>query len=435
MGFFEKFQNGLEKVMNPIAGWMNKNRVLKSLTAGFMNTMPISLGVAIISILANLPFEGYQKLLTDFGILPVMQDFILATSSLLAVPMVVAIAYHYTDDQGESGIIGGLLSLAAFIVLMPIQKPEVDGVAVNMFQLNYMGADGMFVAILVGVLIPMIYCKLMKRQLKLKLPSTVPPMVSDSLSPLFVSMIIFFSVFMVKYLLTLTPYGHIFGIVGELITKPVSLFGGSPWALVGIFVFQNLLWFFGIHPAPVLNAYMPIVVQVLTANGMAFMNGEELPNLTFHAIYIAGVLVGGNGNTLGLCIATLFARSEKYKQLRKVVIPANLFNINEPIIFGFPLMMNPLYFVPMVFSSVVSGAVGIFLVGSGIFPVHLNPTIAFPWITPIFITCFVQGGMWLLLLCLINIALHFIMYLPFFLLDDSNAYKEEQGMLEAQTAS
>ncbi len=426
MRFFEKFQSILERYMNPVAAWMNQNRALRSLTAAFMNTMPITLGVVIISLLANVSIPGYQEFLTRFGILQVMNDFVLATSSLLAVPIVVGIAYHYTTELGESGIIGGLLSLAVFICLMPIQKVETDGAVMNMFSLTYMGADGMFVAILVGVLIPMLYCKLMSKNLKLKLPASVPPMVSTSMSPLFTSMIIFFLVFAVKYVLTLTPYGHVFGIVGELITRPVSIFGGSVWALVGIYVFQNLLWFFGIHPAPVLNAYLPVLIQLLTANGYAFMNGEPLPYLTYHALYLVCVMVGGHGNTLGLCIATLFAKSEMYKQLRKVAIPANLFNINEPIIFGFPLMMNPIYFIPMVLSPLVSGAAGIFLVGSGLLPIALKSTIGLPWITPIVISSFIQGGLGLLLLCLVSLAIHFIMYLPFFLLDDSNARKEEQ---------
>ena len=128
------------------------------------------------------------------------------------------------------------------------------------------------------------------------------------------------------------------------------------------------------------------------------------------------VQIGGAGNTLGLCIASFFAKSEKYKAMRKLVTPANIFNINEPVIFGFPVMLNPLYFFPMVFSPAIVGLVTYGL--CQIFTFNINPTIAMPWVTPGFVTAFFQGGLSLLLV--------WILYLPFFLIDEKNTLKLEQ---------
>ncbi|MFQ9633026.1 MAG: PTS sugar transporter subunit IIC, partial [Coprobacillus cateniformis] len=100
--------------------------------------------------------------------------------------------------------------------------------------------------------------------------------------------------------------------------------------------------------------------------------------------------------------------------------------INEPIIFGFPIMLNPLYVIPMVFSPAASGLVAWALIG--ILPISFNPTISMPWVTPGFITVFFQGGVFMLLLWLISLAIHFVMYLPFFLIDDNNALKQEQEL-------
>ena len=265
----------------------------------------------------------------------------------------------------------------------------------------------------------------MNKNLRLKLPDSVPPMVSQSLAPTFVAMIIFTLVFALKWACTFTPYQNIFNVVSTLIGKPISYFGASPISLIIVFSLMNLIWFFGIHPNAILMPYMPVLMMVQMANTEAFLNGSAMPYLVFGIIGVC-VQIGGSGNTLGLCIATLFAKSEKYKAMRKLVIPANIFNINEPIIFGFPVMLNPLYLIPMVFSPAVSGLVSWALIG--ILPISFNPTIQMPWVTPGFITAFFQGGIFMLLLWIISLGIHFVMYLPFFLIDDNNAYKQEQQM-------
>ncbi len=424
MSFFDKFQNGLDKVMGPFASWVSTNRFIKALTAGFMSSMPITLGTAAIAVLGNLPIGPWQEFLVNSGLYQVAQDLISATLSLLAIYVAVSIGYNFTKNEGKSAIVGGLLSLAGFIVLMPIQRPEINGVATPMYTLTNMGSNGIFVAMICGLVIPWIFCILMDKNLKLKLPDSVPPMVSESLAPTFVAMILFVILFAVKYGLSLTSYGDLFNAINTIVSKPVMALGTSPWALIGAYCFMNLCWFFGIHPSPILSCYVPVIMAASTANIEAFTAGQPLPYFVFGVTYTA-VYIGGNGNTLGLCLATLFAKSEKYKAMRKLVIPANLFNINEPIIFGFPTMLNPLYFIPMVFTSFVSGAVAIGL--ANILPITLNPTISLPWVTPGFISSFMTGGVLLLLIWAVSLFIHFIMYLPFFLMDDKKAYNEEQA--------
>ena len=428
MSFFDKFQNGLEKVMGPFANVVSTNKFIRALTAGFMASMPITLGTAAIAVLGNLPITPWQNFLVSTGLYQVAQDFISLTLSLLAIYVVISISYNYTKIEGKNAITGAVVSAEVFITLMTIKTSEIDGVMATSLLTSNMGSNGIFVAMIVGLLTPWIFCKLMNKNLKLKLPDSVPPMVADSLAPTFVAMILFFGVFMIKWGISLTSYGDIFTFITEVISKPVMYFGTSPWALIFMYCFMNLCWFFGIHPSPILSCYIPVLMAAGTANTEAFLAGQALPYLTF-SIVGATVYVGGNGNTLGLCIATLFAKSEKYKSMRKLVIPANIFNINEPIIFGFPTMLNPLYFIPMVFTSLASGAVAILLVN--ILPVTLNPTISLPWVTPGFVSAVMSGGLNLLLIWGVSITIHFLMYLPFFMVDDANAYKDEQEMLKA----
>lgn len=424
MNFFNKLQTGLEKVVGPFAAFVANSKYIKALTEGFMYTMPITLGVAIIAVLSNLPIDPWVDFLNNTGLYAVGQEVVSLTLSLLAIYVVGAIGYCFTRNEGEQGIIGAVMATAAFIVLMPIQTfTNEAGSSVSTLATSYMGSDGIFLAIIIGLAIPKIYCVLMNKNLRLKLPDSVPPMVSQSLAPTFVAMIIFTLVFALKWACTFTPYQNIFNVVSTLIGKPISYFGASPISLIIVFSLMNLIWFFGIHPNAILMPYMPVLMMVQMANTEAFLNGSAMPYLVF-GIIGACVQIGGAGNTLGLCIATLFAKSEKYKAMRKLVIPANIFNINEPIIFGFPVMLNPLYLIPMVFSPAVSGLVAWALIG--ILPISFNPTIQMPWVTPGFITAFFQGGIFMLLLWIISLAIHFVMYLPFFLIDDNNAYKQEQ---------
>ncbi|MFR7590964.1 MAG: PTS sugar transporter subunit IIC [Longibaculum sp.] len=424
MSFFEKFQRILEKIVGPIATKVAESKYIKALTEGFMCTMPITLGVAVIAVLSNLPFQPWVDFLNKAGLYQVGQDVVSLTLSLLAIYVVGAVGYCFTKNEKENGIIGAIMATAVFIVLMPIQTFQTEtGANVSTLATSYMGSDGIFLAIIVGLLIPRLYCALMNKNLKLKLPDSVPPMVSQSLAPTFVAMIIFTLAFFVKYAATFTPYGNIFNAVSSIIGGPVASFGASPISLIIVFTLMNLIWFFGIHPNTILMPYMPILMMASMANTEAFLAGKTLPFFMF-AVLGTCVQIGGAGNTLGLCIATLFAKSEKYKSMRKLVIPANIFNINEPIIFGFPTMLNPLYLIPMVLSPAVSGLVAWGLLT--VMPVTFNPTISMPWVTPGFITVFFQGGISLLLIWLVSLAILFIMYLPFFLIDDKNALMAEQ---------
>lgn len=424
MNFFDKFQRGLEKVVGPFATAVANSRYIKALTEGFMYTMPITLGVAAIAVLANLPIPAWTQFLQSIGIYATALEVVSLTLSLLAIYVVGAIGYAFTKNEGENGAIGAVMSMAAFIILIPVQTfTNKAGAAVSTIAISYLGSDGIFLAIILGLVIPAFYCFLMKKNLKLKLPDSVPPMVSQSLAPTFVAMILITSVFAVKYACTFTPYGNLFTLISTLVGKPVSAFGANPISLIAIFTLMNLIWFFGVHPNAILMPYMPILTIVGLANQEAFLSNQALPYLTF-AVLSSCIQIGGAGNTLGLCIASFFGKSEKYKTMRKLVAPANLFNINEPAIFGFPIMLNPIYLIPMIFSAPVKGLLVLGLLK--FIPVSFNPTISMPWVTPGFVTAFFQGGVPLLVIWFLSLGIDFLMYLPFFLIDDKNALRQEQ---------
>lgn len=431
---FDKFQSTLEKFLNPIADVLNNNRFVTAITQGFMGSMPITLGVSLIAILINFPIEGWTQWLTNIGLYKIGQDFLSVTLSMLAIYINVSIAYYFSKNDGKNPMTGAMLSLGSFLAMMPLDAATIGkSEGISVLAISHMGAEGFFLAMLVALVVSYAYCKLTDMNVVLKLPDSVPPMVSSSMSPVFTAMIIFTCVLAVKYGFSLTSYGNAFQAFTTWIGKPIMALGASVLAVMCVCIIMNLFWFLGVHPNIIFSCYLPVIMSTMIANQEAYVTQQALPYFTYTIVF-AVIQIGGAGNTLGLCIATLFAKSEKYKAMRKLVIPANLFNINEPVVFGFPLVMNPLYFIPMILTPISS--VVIALLGGSILPIQINPYISggtMPWVTPQLITIFLQGGIWLSVLFIVCLLAHFIIYLPFFLIDDKKTYEEEQAnMLKGQ---
>ncbi|MGV2644004.1 PTS sugar transporter subunit IIC, partial [Clostridium perfringens] len=149
----------------------------------------------------------------------------------------------------------------------------------------------------------------------------------DSLSPTFVAMIIFVLAFVVKAIFIFTPYGNAMDFVNTVITNPITNVGVTPLSIVLIFTFANILWFFGVHPSAIINIFYAVAAPVLVANVGAFLAGEPLPYLEM-LFMLSILMIGGTGNTLGLAISMLFAKSERFKSMRKLTLIPSIFNLN-----------------------------------------------------------------------------------------------------------
>lgn len=209
MSKFDKITDAMTNIVGPFAKAVSDNNAISALTQGFMYTMPITLGVAAIAVLVNLPIAPWTAFLQSTGLYTAGTEVVSLTLSLLAIYVVGAIAYAYTHIRKENEMIGLIMAMGSFLILIPIYNavdPATNS-TVATIKTSYLGSDGIFVAFIVGILVPMLYCKLMKMNLVLKLPESVPPMVSQSMAPTFVAMIIFTLMFAIKYACTLTPWG------------------------------------------------------------------------------------------------------------------------------------------------------------------------------------------------------------------------------------
>lgn len=425
----EKKTGFVENKVMPLMGKISQNKVIKAITGGMLSTMPLSLGTSIIAIISNFPIAAWTNWLSETGINVHTNAVISATTTILALYLAFIIGYSYAKERESDAMTAGVLSLATFLILMPQTITGSDGTStIAAISRTYLGSSGIFVSILSGILISGLYCFLKNKGLVIKLPESVPDMVSKSLSPTFIAMIIFIVVLLVRIAFGFTSYGNAFDCINAIIGAPVMALGSSVGALILIYSLSNLLWCFGIHPSALTSVLTPVFLTAFTSNIAGFQSGEVLPYMTFVIVY-QFIMLGGTGSTLGLTFnMLLFSKSDRFKALGKLAIIPNLFNINEPIIFGAPIMYNPIFMAPMALTAVLNGLTALVFCNIGWF-INYNPTIKVPWTMPGPIIHLLESGWLPCILAALVIVADALLYLPFFKIADRQAVKEEQ-MLE-----
>jgi PTS system cellobiose-specific IIC component len=161
----------------------------------------------------------------------------------------------------------------------------------------------------------------------------------------------------------------------------------------------------------------------------AYKAGQEIPNIVSQNMFDIFVSIGGSGGTLGLVILMMTrAKSAHLKELGKLSIAPGLFNINEPIIFGTPIVMNPLMLIPFLLSPAVAVTLAYFTMKMGL--VAKLPGIAAPWTSPAGIGAFIASGGKISagLLQFVIVLVQIVIWYPFFKIMDKQKYDEEQGI-------
>ena len=430
MAVFDKIQNIMDKTIAPVASKVADSKMLDALMGGIMCTLPMTLGVSVIAILINFPIPGFSDWVVSSGLMATGNSILTVTMNMMGIYISFFIGLRWGKVCGLSGYTGGIVSGAVFLAFMPQQSFE-DIPMASFINTSYMGSNGIFVAILLGLIVPKVTAILMSK-LEIKLPDMVPPMVADSLSPMFAAIVLFTAVWFAKWGLSFTPWGNLFDMINTLIGTPVTMVGASPLAYIIVCSLQSIFWFFGVHPNVMLNFYAPVIMACSAANTEAIIAGEALPYGAW-AVVALGTAIGGQANALGISISLLFTKSERFKAIRGIALVPSLFNISEPLMFGLPVVLNPTYFIPFVLNIPVCAIVvqALYALGLG---AAFNPTIQLPWVLPQPVIAFMQGGIGCLVISVAVLAVSVLMYTPFTLMADRQALREEQAALEESAA-
>ncbi len=417
----------LENILLPIADKLNNNRYLTALRDGFMVALPLIIFGSIFVVIANFPF--LDKLIGEEAF-ATYQDALgpasAATLSIMGIFVIVGIGYKLTEHYGLEAIYGGVVALAAFLILTPQVLEGVSGV----IPTASLGAEGMFLGIFTAFVSAELYRFFVQKDWTIKMPAGVPGAVSKSFSSL-IPITLTLAVFLiVRIIFSYTPFDTVQNFIYTVIQEPLTVLGsGLPATIVAVLLIQ-IFWFFGLHGQIIVNSvFDPIWYSLNDQNLEAFQAGSELPNIItkqFVDSFLVGM--GGSGMTLAVVILIfLIGRSRQLKELGKLGGPAGIFNVNEPIIFGLPIIMNPLVIIPWLLAPVIVTIITYFAMSIGLVPPPAG--IIVPWTTPPILNGFLatgnawQGGV----LQAFNLVIVILIWWPFLKLLDKNYYESEKN--------
>ncbi|WP_042222135.1 PTS cellobiose transporter subunit IIC [Oceanobacillus manasiensis] len=420
------FQAFMERYFMPVAGRLAEQRHLKAVRDGIIAVMPLLIIGSIFLIISSPPYEPWAEFMAPFAAsLSIPVD---ATFGLLGLIAVFSIAYSLAKSYGMDGLSAGVLSTAAFFVATPLTEE-------GNIPLNLMGSQGLFIAILLAITTVEIFRFFEKRNIVIRMPDTVPPSVWRAFTALIPGAVIITLVWGVDLLLRSSWDLSLHGVVGAVLREPLEMLGGSFWGAMIAILLIHLLWSFGIHGISVVASVMaPIWYSLTEQNVAAQRAGEELPHIVGQPYMAIWWAVGGSGMALALTLLFLFlAKSKHLKGLGRGSIGASIFNISEPVIFGAPVVMNPLLIIPFILAPLAVGIITYFSMSIGLVG---KPYVIVPWTMPppfsgILTTGDFRGG----ILMLVNIAVAMFIYFPFFKLYDKQLLKEEEERKETAAAA
>lgn len=412
---------------------------INAIKDGMMAYIPFTIIGAIALLVAYFPLDAYTNAVTSLLGLSDASIWQAAVSSVNNAGMNIGsvvctlfIAYNLSKEYKDSfdPILGAAFSLCVYILLTPWDTFD-SGTAI---LTSYFGTSSLIVGIICALVVPDLMRLLMKSEkLKIKLPSSVPPMVAQSFSSLIPLALLSVLFLAVKLIIGVTPYGNIHTLINTVLGAPLTGLAGSlPGLLVALFV-CNLLWMFGIHGSSIVTGGVlaPFLLMLSDQNRLAAEAGQALPNIITNEII---TYCGGIG--LYICIACLIVcRNKETKPLCKIALVPAIFGIHEPLVFGLPIMYNPYMFVPYVIFPMIGTALTYFVMSIGL--VAPLSGVGVPWTMPPVLYGFLGSGgqistaIWQLILG----VLYVLMAIPFVKAFDNSKLKEEAAREAEITAA
>jgi len=423
----------LEKVMGSSAEKLGNNKVLIAIRDGFLVSTPLIIVASIFLVIANFPIPGYVDFLAQFfgqGWPSKMDAIIDSTFSVLGLLGAVGIGYAYARQLESDPIAGGAVSLVCFLIITPKVHADfvnaANGKAFNGFALAHLGSAGMFLAMLTAIISVKIFVTIKNKGWVIKMPDGVPPAVTQSFAALIPSAFAMFFFFVVYLVFSATDYQYAHNFIYKILQAPLMGFGQS---LIFEPIYQflsTLFWFFGINgPAVTNTVFNPIHLALTAENLEAFKQGATLPNIFTGPFGDFFGNFGGGGSTLSLVfLMVFFGKSERMKKLGRLAIVPGIFGINEMIIFGLPVVLNPLIVIPFILTPLVNTILSTIATLIGLIPYTTGA--ALPWTTPFFFsgwlaTGSIVAGLFQIVLIIIGMCI----YYPFFRVIDKQYLHEE----------
>ncbi len=427
MSIMEKFQSQIERVLVPLASKLNAQRHICAVRDAFILSFPLTMAGSLMVLLNNvfLSADGFMYKILQFDkICPgitkyqaVFSPVVKGSADIFAILVVFLIARNLAKSLKGDDLLTGLTAISVYFIIYP---EYFNNEGVNYLTTQYTGAQGLFVAILVGLLVGELMSRLSSyKKLEIKMPEQVPPAVARSFKQLLPIVIttILFSV--INYIVKMFAPGGLHELIYAIIQTPLTKMSQSIFSVLILSFLAQSLWVMGIHGPNTIAAIRDTMFsEAANANLLYYAEhattwGSPYP-ITYSGLASAFSEYGGSGCTLGLIIAILiFCRSKESKSIAKLSFAPGLFNINEMVIFGLPIVLNPIYIIPFIFAPIVNIMIGYIAVI--VLKIMPPVTVAVPWTTPGPLMPFLGSGgnmMGLVIGCICLVA-SVLVYAPF----------------------
>lgn len=448
----QKLMDWLERFIIPIATRIGSQKHLVAMRDAFIATLPATMAGSV-AVLLNAFVRDFPTNwgLTNFveAMSPVISvnGFVwTGTLAIMAVILSSTLGYNLAKVYKVDPLSGAVVSLAAFFMglsqtattnlelteALPSQYvdliTEAGGTVINGTTIStgawgyfnfgaHMGGTGIFTALIIGFLSTIIFAKLMLANITIKMPEQVPPAVSKAFAAIIPATLSLFTIGILNYIFTqLTDGEIIIDWIARVIQAPMLEMSQGFGAVILIVFLVHLLWFFGIHGTNVMAPVLQTLYgSAMTENMNAYQSQEAVPYRWVAGSFEAFVWPGGAGVTLMLLLAILiFSKKEDIRAVGKIGLGPGIFNINEPVMFGLPIVLNPIYMIPFILAPLATSTIAYTATMLNL----VNPVVvSVIWVMPAGVSGFLAtGGDWrAIVLTIVNLGVAFMIWAPFIL--------------------
>jgi PTS system cellobiose-specific IIC component len=412
----------LNRRVVPPLNAVSDNTYLSAIRAGMVAVSPLTILGGLFMVIAYLPVPGWENFIKAY--LNLLQFPVTATFGLLAVFVSFAVAYDLGTRLKQEALSSASISTLCFLLL---QLKLSDGAEPEqILEMHGLGSAGLFTAILVALVCVPVQRFFTERNLVIKLPASVPPVVYESFASLVPMAFLLVLFWVIRFVLGVDINGLI-----QTVFKPlVFALNTLPGILVYAFL-VTLLWSVGINGDNAMDAIVaPIFLQFLGDNVAAVAAGKPMPYVTALGFFTSFVNVGGTGATIALALVMLNSKEPGYRKVARLSLPTQIFQINEPIFFGFPIVLNPILMVPYILNALLLTAGSFLLIQWGVIQ---KPFVNVPWTTPPIIGHYlVTGGDWKAAVWgAVSIVIAMVVYWPFAKAAERQRLKAEEQAAES----
>lgn len=433
-----------EKVVPQVMRFIN-TKAMRALKDGIMYAMPMIIVGAFFMLVGNFPVPAFTEWLAEVGIAPVFSQLSDSTFGVIAMIAAVGIAYTYVKNEGYAGLPAGIIALCTFFILQPASvDPELladPTSGVGAILKGWTGGKGMIGAIVAGLLVGWVYSIFLNKKVTIKMPAGVPEGVANA----FTSPLPGFAIITgagIVYAIAITSTGSTpIELIYTYLSMPLQGLTDSFGGVIAMGFVIPFFWMFGIHGSTIIgDGIMGPMLLANSAENQAILdagleltlaNGGHIVTKQFLDQFMT---VTGSGVTIGLVLfMVFFAKSKQMRDLGKLGIVPSIFNVNEPILFGVPIVLNPIMAVPFILTPILTGVIEYAALASGLCPLYGGVIV--PWTTPAIISGFLVGGWKTALLQAVCLAVSVATYFPFARMLDKQYVKAESEAAASEAAA